>query len=445
MKLQSVLGKGDTEAYIWRDLFPSLLEHGTQALSEAATRALKVDVFENVLTLSALSPSDSDTAGPLPVCVVSALTDDDWLEGAAAVFETFRRHFEESHLAAIDGVTTLALCADKSDGTGTFTPSDSVRTELVLIRRDGDDPSGYEIARGSELTCWEQFELAVQPDGIQSYDEWRQPDVRLEGQAWMCDDGRYVWQLVRLSTVGGTPTLHIRELNEDDTRKLLRRYSLARERFGNRLPHLKRMSAAPLFDASKSYRVDVREVQALLQGKSRTWAEFCDARQCAHELGTDLPFAVVLDFLQWVDASDPSKVLLAPRREELQRVQTDDLLRALAGRAEHVRYRLSRALDDAQRSAAREAIQEYGDAIRMRIMMDGGSLRTEGVPLPALVYAAESEQLRATLEAAGLDVYVGIMPNVLSTKAIPSFSSGSPFAIGASLFLDVDTSGANRK
>lgn len=43
------------------------------------------------------------------------------------------------------------------------TVSDVTNFELVLMREgnEGDPRSGYEIARGDELTCWHQLELSL--------------------------------------------------------------------------------------------------------------------------------------------------------------------------------------------------------------------------------------------------------------------------------------------
>ena len=51
--------------------------------------------------------------------------------------------------------------------------SDVVNSELVLRREDNeDDPhSGYEIARGDELTCWHQLELSLRDDATNEMPE----------------------------------------------------------------------------------------------------------------------------------------------------------------------------------------------------------------------------------------------------------------------------------
>jgi hypothetical protein len=42
-------------------------------------------------------------------------------------------------------------------------PTDAGNSELVLLREDDElmPGSGYEIARGDELTCWAQLHLAM--------------------------------------------------------------------------------------------------------------------------------------------------------------------------------------------------------------------------------------------------------------------------------------------
>jgi len=451
LSLQSLVSLGDITGNTWRDLYGALVKHGAYALSTDAATALQVEPSENMLTLNAVTLDGMNRTQPSPLCVVlpgeRKGDKGTWLNGAAATFESLRRRFEETGQALVEGLAVLALCVDTvSDAS--FPPSASALTELVLLRMDGDAHEGYEIARGNEFTCWSQFELASQGDGLRSYEQWVTPDVQMDGAAWRCGDGRYEWQLARLSKSGVTTHLTTRELSETASHRLLRRYVLARKKFGGRMPHFDQpRNFADIGRPEEVYRVSVRRIEAELAKANLTWDAFVQRYGTDVPLSSELPAGALFSLLEMLDLDNPASVLRAPSRKELQRVNSDDILRALAPRAEHVRYYVAATLPDEQKTEVREAIQEFADGMQARMLMAAGNIQRQGVPLPNLVYAAESEELRARLDACGLTMYVGLMPNITLARKLPGYSQLqqregmppiSPLAWGTSLFIEVD-------
>lgn len=425
LSLQSLVNLGDITVKSWRDLSEALAKHGTYALSVDHASALQVEPGETMLTLNAVTRDGQGPTRHTPLCVVlPGEHKGAWLNGAAATFESLRRRFEETGQAVVEGLAVLALCTDTGND-ASFPPSASALTELVLLRFDGDTQGGYEIARGNEFTCWSQFELASQGDGLRSYEQWVTPDVQMEGAGWRCADSRYQWQLARLSKSGATTRLTTRDLSETASHRLLRRYLLARRRFNGRMPHFDQpRNFAHIGRPADVYRVSVSRIDAELAKANLTWDTFLQ------RYGSDVPLS-----------PEP------PSRSELQRVDTDEILRALMPRAESVRYYVAAALPDEQKTEAREAIQEFADGMQARMLMTTGTIQQQGVPLPNLVYAAEAEELRAKLDACGLTMYAGHMPNITAARTLPGFSQIqqrsdlppiSPLAWGTSIFIEVD-------
>lgn len=448
LSLHSLVNLDAATGKTWRDLYDALVKHGAYALSVDGATALQIEPGETTLTLNAVTRDGVDGTQLSPLCVVlPGKHDDTWLNGAAATFESLRRRFEETGRALIEGLAVLALCTDAvSDAS--FPPSASALTELVLLRIDGDAREGYEIARGNEFTCWSQFELASQEDGLRSYEQWVTPDVQMEGAAWRCGDGRYEWQLARLSKSGANTRLTTRELSETTSHRLLRRYLLARKKFGGRMPHLDQpRNFADIGRPGDVYRVSVRRIEAELTKANLTWDAFLERYGTDVPLSPDLPAGALFSLLEMLDMDNPASVLRVPSRNELQRVDSDDILRALAPRADNVRYYVAAALGDEQKTEIREAIQEFADGMQARMLMASGAIQQQGVPLPHLVFAAESEELRARLDACGLTMYVGLMPNITPARKMPGFSQlqqrtdlppVSPLVWGTSIFIEVD-------
>ncbi|SMG39415.1 hypothetical protein [Paraburkholderia susongensis] len=438
--LRSVINDQEVSAMTWQELLPVLIRQCEPLVVASHVRALHVEVGEKMLTVNTLEHASGEKLLHVPIVLVIPNGDTDrWLDGASTAIEGLRRRFEETQEAVVEGVAPLQLCSDPETDNASFPPSAAPFAELVLMRVDGDYQDGYEIARGNEFTCWSQFELACQKDSDRSEDIWVTPEVNIADAAWMCRGGRYVWQLAKLSRNGTSAHLTIRELDEKATRKLLKRYLLARSRFGGRMEHFDLPKAFSHIGApGENYRVDTRRLNDALANHGLTWDAYL--AECGDDvpLTPELPVGFLLTLLERLNLDNPASILLAPSRAELRRVDSDDLLRALAPRTDHVRYRSSRRLDDELKGFVREAIQEFGDGMRTRMLMTSGALQIEGRPLPNLVYAAEAEELRAGLAARGLAMYVGIMPNIVSTKEHPNAAQLPPFALGTSLFIDVD-------
>lgn len=117
--------------------------------------------------------------------------------------EKLRRHLEEGSKAVLDGYAVLRLCAEshgRREMPMEVTASDVTTSELVLKHEpDEDDPhSGYEVARGDELTCWHQLELAMRNDRTEERAELKitVPDEGVG--AWIVNGIRYIWVLETL-------------------------------------------------------------------------------------------------------------------------------------------------------------------------------------------------------------------------------------------------------
>ena len=85
-----------------------------------------------------------------------------------------RRRLEETEKAILDGMATLQICGRYGPEVlvklpavpQPVTPDDTCNSELVFLREDNElmPGDGFEIARGDEMTCWAQLELAVKDE-----------------------------------------------------------------------------------------------------------------------------------------------------------------------------------------------------------------------------------------------------------------------------------------
>jgi hypothetical protein len=183
-------------------------------------------------------------------------------------------------------------------------------------------------------------------------------------------------------------------------------------------------------------RLDAHRALHALKNRGHTWETFCahvgQARPLANkpvELGLFLALA------EFLEHADPASLLMRPARSELSPVRDDQLLRALMPRVNHVRYRLPAGLDSPRRTAVQEAVQEFATSIALR----SGAIRIEPA-LPDVVYISDGEELRLTLEEAGLTMFVGLMPHLtpVPDDIRAKFPQLSRYAFGASLFVDID-------
>src|SRR5581483_2803948 len=201
LKLTAMSDMGREQLFTdWREIASTLRALCDEWLQQRPTRVFQVRFGPAYMMISVPVPKQDDGSADKvemwPVLVVNPVGNDaGWLDDAPAALETLRRHLEETGKAIVDGVAVLHLCGTATDLLGGLLPQpvrarDVCNSELVLVRADDELDPGYEIARGDEMTCWSQFELAI--------DDHKTREVILDGGAWRVGAGRYVWQLSTL-------------------------------------------------------------------------------------------------------------------------------------------------------------------------------------------------------------------------------------------------------
>lgn len=423
----------------WREIASVLCEECEAWLQKNATPVFQLRFGPASVMLSAQVPNESDVEQILsnPLLVVNPVGDaPQWLDDAPATFETLRRHLEESGKAMLDGIAVLQFIqAYKASPIFTWPQanvSDVCNSELILMRVDHELDAGYEIARGDEMTCWSQFDLAIE--------DHESEEVVFDGGAWRVGGGRYIWQLSTLRPKEIVPGLEIRELGEDDSAKLYRRYRIAKRLYRHGLKHHEQTKRIEyLGTLAETYRVDLHKLLLAMNKAGLTWESYCGEVGESRSMVPELPVGFVFSLLERLMPEDPNVVFARPTRSELSRVDDDKLLRALMPRVDHVLYRLRAGVTTEVNEAVREAIEEFSTSIRMQKLQANGKFIDPKNPLPYLVYANDGEELRHKLGDQGLVMYAGVMPHLFSTKGmIEQQPNVWPFAIGNSLFLDID-------
>lgn len=375
----------------------------------------------------------------IPLLVVSPISHDEhWLAEAPAAFETLRRRLEETGKAVLDGLAVLQACGRNGKAELEklppvplpVSPSDAPNSELVLLREDTDLWPGYEIARGDEMTCWSQLELALKENNGEN--------IVVEDGAWLIGKERYVWELHTIQPKDIVPGLVLTGLTAAESEKLFRRYKLAKRVFSNKLQHhevTKRLQY--LSGPSDTFRVDLHRVLLELDKAGLSWETFCKTAGLQQEMVPELPVGFVLTLAERLNLKNPNLLFMPPARSELSRVDNDSMLRALLPRVDFLRYRLTRLASDEVRQSAREAVEELASSLQLQKLTSAGMAMDE--PLPYLVYACEAEELRLKLEEHGLAMYAGIMPHLIHTEgAIEKLPNMWSYAFGHSLYLDID-------
>lgn len=410
------------------------------------------------LQFSVPVPKEGEAAGsgrnemwPLGGVTPMVEADSDWLAEAPAGIEKLRRHLEETGKAVLDGYAALYLCANSHDPVGDFnavTPSDVVNSELVLLREpDEDDPhSGYEIARGDELTCWHQLELSLREDGTNRKPAHIDILVPREGVgAWFVNGVRYVWALETLKPHDFVPGRIHRQIGIADCDRLLRRYKLAKRIHSGGFRHhdmTKRVDY--LSGPSETWRVDLRRVLHILAKAELTWdgyIEKFDAQPVA--MDKTLPVGFVMQMLEDLKVEDPNKVFAWPTLAEMALVTDDKLLCSLLPRVDAVRYAKPKDLDAETAEAVRKAVDEFASGLHLHKMVAAGAMPMEN-ELPYLVYASDAQELRMSAETYGLQMYVAVSPHLTSTKGlvpeVPGVKSW-PWAFGHALIVRFERQG----
>lgn len=378
----------------------------------------------------------------------------DWLAEAPAAIEKLRRHIEETGKAVLDGFATLFLCAKSKESPadfGTVATSDVVNSELVLIREpdEGDPQSGYEIARGDELTCWHQLELSLRDDGTNDVPERIDFTVPAEGVgAWFVNGVRYVWILETLKPREFVPGRIDRQLGISDCSRLLRRYKLAKRIHSGGFRHhdmTKRVDY--LSGPPETWRVDLHRVLHILSKAGLTWDSYIE-KYAAEPVAMDaaLPVGFVMQMLEDLSVEEPNKVFAWPTLAEMALVTDDKLLCSLLPRVDAVRYSKPRDLDAEAAEAVHTAVDEFASALQFQKMVAAGAFSTEN-ELPYLVHASEAQEVRMSAEAYGLQMYIAVLPHLTSTKdlvpGVPGVKTW-PWAFGHALAVRFERKGATQ-
>ena len=404
-------------------------------------------------------PKQGEGAGPgrnelWTVAGVGPVSDDDqdWLAEAPAALEKLRRHLEEPGKAVLDGYATLYLCANSHDRAGDINAvaaGDVVNSELVLLREpDEDDPhSGYEIARGDELTCWHQLELSLRDDQTARTPASIDVHIPQEGAgAWFVNGERYVWALETLKPNEFVPGRVNRQLGIPDCERLLRRYKLARRLHDGGFRHhdmTKRVDY--LGGPPETWRVDLHRLLRMLNEAGLTWEGYIEKFGAEPlPMKAALPVGFVMQMLEDLKVEEPNKVFAWPTLAEMALVTNDKLLYSLLPRVDAVRYVKPKDLDTQTAADVHKAIDEFASALQVHKMVAAGALPMKD-ELPYLVYANDAQELRMSAEALGMRLYVAVSPHLISTKGLLPEVPGVktwPWAFAHALLVRYEREGA---
>ena len=330
------------------------------------------------------------------------------------------------------------------------TVDDVANSEIVLLRQDDeDDPrSEYEIARGDELACWRQLEMSLRNDSSNTV-----PVVKVtvpdEGTgAWSVNGIRYIWMLETLKPQLNVPGRIFRQISISDCEQLLRRYRLAKRIHGKEFKH----SAKPkrvdyLSSMPESYRVDLYFVLRQIKKAGLTWETYIAKYSTESlEMVDTLPVGFVLELLQNLNIDQPNQVFAKPNLSEMSLVEDDGLLRALMSQVDHVRYVSPINLANSVEIELREAVEEFATSLYTYKMLSAGGMQG-GTELPHLVWAADAEELRLSIEALGLRMYAAITPHLHPIKEmlpeIPGITPW-PWAFGYAVFFRFEQNGSSK-
>lgn len=426
----------------WQEIAPRLCAYCDAWQAKHSTNIFELYFgtrFVMIKGSAEIANSDGSRTESVPTAIVSPIeSSDKWLDDSPAAFERLRRHLEESRRAILDGVAALQLCSRPVPPWAPpipqpVRPPDARNSELVLFREDNPllPGDGFEIARGDEMTCWSQLDLAI---------EQSNPKVELDEHSWRIGDGRYVWQLTTIHPHDYIPGQVNYILSADEARKLLRRYMLAKKILSGAPEHhvaIKKLDY--LSGPADHYRVDLHRLLLCMHEIDLSWDKFCTEFGEQLEMKTELPIGFVFSLLERLNLKDPNAIFARPVRAELSPVHDDILLRALIPRVDHVRYRVPKTLPDGISAIVREAIADLSTSMQLQKLTATGKVMKSDPPLPYLVYASEGEELRLKLEQHNLIMFAGVMPHLISTAGLVEKQAGMwPFALGNSLFLDID-------
>lgn len=421
----------------WEELAPRLVRACEQALRQAVSKVIQVRFRSNYISLDipmTQQQRDRVATESNPFAMVSPVDrSETWLDGSVSAFERVRRSLEETDKGILDGIAVLKACANTRPAPYLLQQvriGDAPNSELVLSRDDFSDPySSNEIARGDEMVCWWQLELAEKD---------REISVSEEDGAWHIGDARYMWYVVSLHPNEYVPGLKTRNLGVDESKTMLRRYLGARRILGGSARfHESRKQIEYLGGPTEKFRVDIHLLLREMQKAGIEWNEFCKASGFEEPISPLLSAGLVFSLIERLRLADPNTIIARPPRSEMARVETDEMIRALLPRVNHFTYRLPRDLEAPISNQVREAVAALAESQGMRSHIEAGVLKMEGDPLPHLVYAGDGEELRSSLVSLGLVPYVAVIPHWFKVDESLLVEGMWPYAFGHSLYLDI--------
>lgn len=447
----------------WSDMAPALRVWADQLHASGQLPLGVLSLQFTGASLNFLTPVPTGEGGAesgrnemWPVGIVSPLLTDDqtWLIEAPSALEKLRRHLEESGKAVLDGYAVLYLCGNSASSPVDPLPVDStdvVNSELVLLREDDeDDPhSGYEIARGDELTCWHQLELAQRDAETGKQSPVVEISVPTEGSgAWHVNGKRYVWALETLKPNEFTPGRIFSLIGPRDCERLLRRYWLGKRIHHSGFRHhdmTKRLGY--LSGPAQSWRVDLHLVLRLLRQAGLTWDGYLKKFEVEPTpMEAVLPVGFVMRLLENLRVEKPNSVFARPTLAEMELVEDDRLLSSLMPRVEFVRWAKPADLNPDEEEALRSAVQEFSQALQFQKIVESGGLSLDE-EMPYFVYASDAQELRTTVEELGLRMYVAVSPHLTSTKGLlPEMAETKawPWALGHAVLLHFERKGVQQ-
>ena len=289
----------------WRQLAPRLCAWCDAWLRGKGGKVFEVRFGPGYVMVSIPTPKEGGPAGSmdeLPLLMVNPVGDaDHWLQEAhSGVRHSAPCDVEESGQAVLDGVAVRSYAIATVGKYWTVCHRYRSRcdhgcgnSELVLLREDDElmPGSGYEIARGDELTCWAQLHLAMK--------DHKSEGITLDDGAWRIGGGRYVWQLSTIHPKDFVPGLVITMLSETDSEKLLRRYKLVQRVLSQNFKHhevTKRLQY--LSGPSDIYRVDLHKLLLALNDAGLTWEGFCQEVEMQQAMVPELPVGFAMTIIE---------------------------------------------------------------------------------------------------------------------------------------------------
>ncbi|MBS1154443.1 MAG: hypothetical protein H6R07_367 [Proteobacteria bacterium] len=449
LKLTVVAQTPEEQFSSWHELAPRLAEWLETWHQVKLTKVFEIRFGSDFILVCVPEPKKDSLEGEtemVPALAINPLGEaKGWLSEAPAAFEMVRRRLEETDKAILDGVATLQICGRYGPEVlaklpaipQPVSPDDTCNSELVLLREDNElmPGDGYEIARGDEMTCWSQLELAVKDEA-----KGQPLGISLDESAWRVGKGRYVWLMTTLHPEDYVPGQVQSMLTEAESEKLLRRYRLAKRILGGKVKrHHVTKQLKYLSGPDDTYRVDLHRVFLALNDSGHDWDTFCTETGIEQDKVPEVKVDFVMTLAEHLKLKDPNKLFASPPRSKLVKAVDDTLIRSLMPRVDFVRYRTPRDLAPDQVEGIRDAIEDFSASLRLQKMQQLGQFVDPNDPLPYLCYAGEGEELRLKLEALGLEMYVGVMPHLVSTEGVleklPNMWS---FAFGHAIYLDID-------